>query len=417
MEVRGLEEIYAPGDPVELILENRHGVTPVPRTRISLSIARSGVFDPCAPGNHFRGPGSDALETDRTGNLTAPRFLPDLEGLQVTGSMHRRNHIAVPADELVILSLIDSITEIYSTTLDSLGRFRFDLNGLTGRKDMIIQALSEEEGLLIDIDPDYSMEPVPDQAWRCMYREGLQDMFGKMLLARQVTEAYWDRQPGSPGNQAGQDGGAGRLPFYGHYDHRVVMDDYIKLPVMEEVFRELGKRVFLEREKGTFRVKLLDVQANRIIGDHPYFFLDGVPFFDSGKLLELDPERIESIRLKSQKYFAGDLIMDGIIDIRSREVDGSLLEFPVSAVRQYFDGFEPGSSAGARVTVPETGDDRIPVYMTTLLYLPGSEMEPAGKKTIRFRAPDATGTYDVILRGILDNGEHIEAAWSFRVTD
>jgi len=164
-------------------------------------------------------------------------------------------------------------------------------------------------------------------------------------------------------------------------------------------------------------VKLLDVQTNRIIGDHPYFFLDGVPFFNSGKLLELDPARIESIKLKSQKYFAGDLVMDGIIDVRSRAVDGSLLEFPVSAVRQYFDGFAPGGSTGARITVPETGNNRVPVYMTTLLYLPGEETDPSGNRIIRFRAPDAAGAYDVILRGIRDNGEHIEAAWSFRVAD
>ena len=59
----------------------------------------------------------------------------------------------------------------------------------------------------------------------------------------------------------------------------------------------------------------------------------------------------------------GDLIMDGIIDIRSKKGDAVLIDFPRSAIREYFQGFQYLLPAHGNKTRKNA---RIPLYKTTL---------------------------------------------------
>ncbi len=413
IRARGLQGTYGPRDSIVFTLETQAPAGFPPRSRLSLSITRSGAFNLQALSNSFVPglPGSG--RPGSPGQSSEKQYLPDLEGVQVTGSILHRGSRQVVAGDPVILSFIDTVTEIYLSRTDEEGRFRFDLNGLTGKKDMIIQSLGGNGDILITIDPDFSQEPVPKINWSSLDQEGMDEMFGEMLLSQQLSQVYGTDKTGDPGVSRVPAPRKQVLPFYGHHDHRIVMEKFIKLPVMEEVFRELGKRVFLVREKGEYRVAILDLKTNRIIGDQPFFFLDGVPFFDSRKLLELDPSQIKSISLKSTRYFMGDLVMDGIIDIRSRKGDASLIEFPRSAVRQYFQAL--ASSGHLSTTLPGGGDPHIPLYRTTLLYHPPFETGPGEKSTIVLQAPDAAGSYDIILKGICDDGRRIEEHLTFSV--
>jgi hypothetical protein len=191
------------------------------------------------------------------------------------------------------------------------------------------------------------------------------------------------------------------------------MEDFVKLPVMEEVFRELGKRVFLEREDGKYKALILDLETNRIIGNHPYYFLDGVPFFDSEKLMELDPSLIKSISIKSRKYFMGDLVMDGIIDIMSKMGDAELIDFPRSAVREYFQGLQEHSEPVADYA--PVNDRRVPFFKTTLLFEPRIEAGTEKIPDFQLIAPDSKGSYTIAIRGITPTGNPVHQDFIFHV--
>ena len=116
--------------------------------------------------------------------------------------------------------------------------------------------------------------------------------------------------------------------------------------------------------------------------------------------------------LKSEKYFVGDLVMDGIVDIRSRKGDASLIDFPRSAIRQYFQAFSEEVSA---CVSPPLNDPRIPLFRTTLFFDPLVEMEPDKATTIGLIAPDAKGTYDIVIKGLDHEGRIVDQEFSFVV--
>ena len=334
-----------------------------------------------------------------------------MKGVRLSGRITRPGSGEAVVNRNVLLSFIDSITDIYSVNSDADGRFQFDLQGLHGRKDMIIQVPGEDQNILISIDPDHSLERIPEQAWVSLNKDGLEDQYRDMLLEKQLSSAYGLPRD-HPGNNSDPSPGKKHLPFYGESDHEIIMGDYIKLPVMEEVFRELGKRVFLSRNEGKYKVQLLDIETNRIIGDHPYFFIDGIPFFDSEKLLAMDPSSIKSISLKSRKYFMGGLIMDGIIDIRSKKGDAALVEFPRSAVRDYFQGFQHPRPSWKKGTGYNA---RIPLYKTTLLFESQIETGPGKSADFELLAPDSRGSYTLSIRGITNEGLFVQNEISFHV--
>jgi hypothetical protein len=419
IDANGLKQTYAPREPVVFSLKPRIPSGFAPHVRLSLSVTRSGSYCLDSPFNSII-PGFDGMLSDTPADQPeAITYMPDLEGLQLTGKVQQRVDGQPVVNEPVLLSFIDSVPEVYPTHTDLRGHFHFDLNGLTGRKDMIIQTLTADGDVLITIDPDFSQEPIPESAWISLQTENLGELYREMLLSQQLSRAY------GAGTTDGQAGPGNRdhslvpgtwqshLPFYGHYDHQVIMEDFIKLPVMEEVFRELGRRIYLLREQGTYKVAVLDLMTNRIIGARPYYFLDGVPFFDSQKLLDLDPAQIETIRLKSEKYFVGDLVMDGIVDIRSRKGDAGLIDFPRSAVRQYFQAFS-NETERTRVTSFQN-DPHIPLSQTTLLFEPLREIAPGNEITVELLAPDVKGTCDIVIRGLADDGRRIEQYLSFNV--
>ncbi len=401
VRIHGLKTAYHSRDTIAFELQPISN-SGIPQTAtISLSIARSESQFPYIfqnPENHF--------ENDF-------RFMPDMQGIQLSGTVTRLGTGEPEANRNVLLSFIDTITEIYGVMSDSAGRFRFDLNGMAGRKDLIIQIPDQDQNLLISIDSDRSMEKIPDNAWISLYNDSLASRFREMLMEQQLSDAYGlspARRDGSiPDSPMKKD----HLPFYGESDHTIIMEDFVQLPVMEEVFRELGKRIFLVREEGKYKALILDLESNRIIGNHPYYFIDGVPFFDSEKLLGLDPSLIKSISIKSRKYFMGELVMDGIIDIRSKKGDAGLIDIPRSAVRQYFQGFQENSNP---VTEYAPGTDRrIPYFKTTLLFEPRIETGTDRISDFQLIAPDSKGSYTIAIRGITTAGNPIQQDFMFRV--
>lgn len=116
----------------------------------------------------------------------------------------------------------------------------------------------------------------------------------------------------------------------------------------------------------------------------------------------------------------GDLIMDGIIDIKSIKGDAALVDFPRSAIREYFQGFQyptpsPGHfTSGMKGNIKEQ-NSRIPVFKTTLLFESPVETGPDRSASFNLPAPDSKGSYTITIRGFTHRGIPVQKDVSFRV--
>lgn len=405
IKIGGLKKIYSPGDSIKFRLLPGPGANTEQTASLSLSIVRSESLYP----GTFSSPELPGEYASQSIARNTLRYLPSMQGIHITGKVEQSGSKKPLVNRNVLLSFIDSVAEIKAVKTDSSGRFLFDLNGIHGKKDMIVQVPGENDNIIITLDPSHSPEAIPDYVWVNLFREDLPGLFREMLLEQQIAKTYFPEARQADKTTCTKP----PLPFYGKSDHEIIMEDFVRLPLMEEVFRELGKRVFLVRTRESFKVLLLDLETNRIIGQQPWYFLDGIPFFDSEKLLSIDPAEVRSISLKSRKYFVGELVMDGIIDIRTNKGDASIIDLPRSAVRQYFQGFPeipPGSLPPGNLD-----QEKIPLYKTSLLFEPLIELNSASVSSISLIAPDSKGHYTISVRGINSVGMAIQQDFSFLV--
>ena len=115
--------------------------------------------------------------------------------------------------------------------------------------------------------------------------------------------------------------------------------------------------------------------------------------FDTESVLLLDPAFVKKISIKASRFFYGELIMDGIVDIETFKGDFSALEFPENASVHLFN---------PALSLPETVHQRysttdssqtFPDLRTTLCWEPVLETDQNGKATVTFNTSDIPGKY------------------------
>ena len=395
-KAEGLRESYRPGEPISLafsLLSPRGD--PVTGT-FSVSVCMSGAF----------AGGSRSCESYPQGS--APLHLPEPVGPVVSGTVTDGATRHPVAGQLMLLSFVDTITNLYTTVTGQDGRFHFLLDEITGEREMVIQPADTLRKLLVDVDQQFAGDPLPPLTWQPIEPGRLEEICRRLFATVQINEAY------GLSHYRAEEEKAGILRVVDRYDHRIILEDYIRLPLMEEVFRELGKRVFLSRGEHGYDLFLLDLETNRVIGPRPCFLMDGVPFFDPAEVLSLDPSALKEIRLKSSMYFAGDLRMDGIIELHSSRGDASDLRMPGPAIRTGFTGF-PTRRSYLRQDSAVLVSRNLPLHMNTLLFEPSLRVGPCRPCRVSFMAPDGRGSYEIILRGFGEGGCAVEEHFTFDV--
>jgi hypothetical protein len=338
-------------------------------------------------------------------------FIPEMEGLTISGRIMDPSGQDPVQDMPVILSVVGESAFLKSYLTRADGMFYFSMDNIYGENDVVLSHGSQPDDYLIIVDEPYSETFVElpelglnlDESWRSFIE--------KQMINFQLTSIY----KGGP-ISFHPDSSRIMEPFYINPDFTILMEDFIRLPNMEEVFRELVKQVLVTRENGELTLNVLDNNTNRIIGPKPLFLLDGMPFFDAGLIFELNPEEIESIHIVSHKYYKGILEMDGIIDIRTNGGDLPVSEMPANTIRHLFHGYQPQQE----FTSPDYSDgqklkSRIPDFRNLLYWDPSVKTDNTGKAHISFYTSDNTANYIISIKGMSPDGFFSSAFISFRV--
>ena len=125
------------------------------------------------------------------------------------------------------------------------------------------------------------------------------------------------------------------LPFFGKADKDYLLDDYVRFPTMEEVFREFVAEVRVKKQRDRFKIEVLNVPYNLHFDTEPLVLLDGVPVFDTNILLGIDPLKIRNIQVVANKYYFGSKVLDGIVSLSS--YDGDLAGYTIPPQAQVRD--------------------------------------------------------------------------------
>lgn len=335
--------------------------------------------------------------------------LPEIQGRLLSGIILAKQTRKPLENEIVLLSWIGGNRMVLSARSNSSGRFYFELPAGTGtREAVLIAPFTLQPVEWITDDPFTTSPAIPRVSGKLPVRYS-SSFLEQLLLNHQVIAAYGTDNVIQSQPEPERD-------FFGTPDQVIRMADYVKLPVMEEFFRELVKSVVLTREDGAYRISILDANLNRIIGPHPGYFIDGVPVTDPGIILKADPQMFSHIRVISSGYVFRQMTWDGIVDLTTHAGDYSEPEWPANAIRIQVRQIDPpvafrepdySDTASAR--------SRLPDYRNLLHWEPELTWADGKPTDISFTTSDAPGMYVIEVHGVSADGRQVYGTAKFSV--
>jgi hypothetical protein len=195
--------------------------------------------------------------------------------------------------------------------------------------------------------------------------------------------------------------------FYGKPDVELKLDDYIKLPVMQEIFFELLPGVPLRSRKSGYEIRMIDPVEQKTFLRPPVLFVDGVVINDAGIIAGLDPEFVEQIDIVKDRYIIGDYLFYGIINVITRRGDFTAVTLPEYAVRFRFRTSDPTAAFITPVYHSRNGiSARTPDFRNTV-YWNGNLKPSTDGVSLRFYTSDLPGEYDIIVSGLSSSGKPV----------
>jgi hypothetical protein len=196
--------------------------------------------------------------------------------------------------------------------------------------------------------------------------------------------------------------------FYGKPDIELLMKDYITLPVMQEVFFELLVGTSLKSKKSGYEITVSNPENNRPYETPPGVFIDGVVVKDASLVASLAPEIVEKIDVVRDKYYIGDYLFYGIINVITKEANFSNLTLPDYSIRIPYRVLDPVFPfVSPDYSSQEMKKKRIPDFRNTLYWNPSLKTDKKGKSRIDFWTSDFKSDFEVNIQGITQDGKLI----------
>lgn len=346
-------------------------------------------------------------------------YLPDLgSGVSISGTVLGPDRKPEPYGTLHF-SVLGEDPDYFATMSDPQGRFIFTPRARTGKQEFFVTPGQEEgSGLEVLIDQEYDSRPYPLPGPDFWLSDSEKELAGKMVMNMQLARAYstpvlsLDAPVGPETKPEVEEDLAGkRIPFYGTRVKRLLIDDYVRLPNLEEIFINLVPDVQFYKKNGETRLRIMS--DNMSIGVYePLIMIDNISVFDHEAVLALSPEKIERIDLINEIYLKGNVAFGGVLAIHSRKGDMAGIDLPVGSYFFDFHSFYPDIPVNY---APPARDARIPDTRNTLLWMEDVLLEKGKQTVIPVQAPLSPGEYVILIRGVAPDGQVLSATSRFSV--
>jgi len=194
--------------------------------------------------------------------------------------------------------------------------------------------------------------------------------------------------------------------FYGKPDQELIMKEYITLPVMQEVFFELLVGVFLKTKKSGYEITMNDPVNNTPYDMTPGLFVDGVMVKDASVIAGIDPEMVEKIDVVRNKYFVGDYLFYGIVNIITKSGDFNNVTLPPYAIRVPYRVFDPEISfLSPEYNSAANKSSRVPDFRNTIYWNPSLKTDRDGKASFKFWTSDFISDFEINIQGFSPDGK------------
>lgn len=349
-----------------------------------------------------------------SGRYHDQQFRSETESHFISGKLLDRNSQQSGSGNFIFMSIPGKVAVFQYAKTDSAGGFTFNVGIDEEMKDLIIQPSVADNNSRIKIESSFSDLRLQSVTFIDSANTGFPDYVSGAAVNYQVNKIYGTSFLGEPSGEPVMPVGSYR--FYGKPDLEIKLADYIKLPVMEEVFFELIPGAFLKRKKTEYELSVADPVDNKIYESPPGILVDGVIVKDPGIIAGIDPEIVEKIDLVRNRYLVGDYLFNGIVNVITIAGDFSSVALPPYATRlQYRIAEKVFSFHSPDYSNEASKRGRVPDFRNTMYWNPSVETVNDGKVNIEFWTSDIKTEYEVNIQGITSGGKLVSVKKRIKV--
>lgn len=321
-------------------------------------------------------------------------FNPDHEGMTIRARVtdNQENPIA---NASVLLSTVSKGNQLYAGTSNAKGVLTFYTRNLYGQNEITLQQIGKTTNSNITpIDP--FAESYSSHAFQPYTVSRIQETSIRTYsIHNQVQKGFHGNS--LPTIQFDT------VPAYGLPDKSYLLSDYVKFPLIKDVLAEYVFEVIVRKRESKFQLFTLNKVTQQFFESEPLILLDGVPIFDSDRIVTLQASQIKKLDVINRKIFYGAFVFSGIVSLTSHtgKISGSQMN-PEAVVFDYV-----GLQRPQEFYVPleeQSMEDRLPDFRNVLLWSPNIKTDVTGKCSITFSTSDLPGQYIGVINGITKNG-------------
>ena len=388
---------FAPGEEIQIEL-GRSGTDEMPPGEYCLTVVPAGMCDTLNAQldmvNRWR------PEDFRFNNL------PEIRGVSISGSVVYKEDQAPAPGVRLHFSSPGKRFDYFGTMTDDQGRFILTIPERTGTQEFFVACESSSDAKTeIRIDQDFASDPFPYRSGQLTLSPYEKDLASRMAINMQFSNIYKVKRT----NPAPESHKSLSVPFYGRPTTTTKLNEFIKLPTMNEVFVNLIPDVFVFYNQGVPYLSIYSLSRNISLFP-PLILIDGIPIFDQQDIFSIDPEKIEQIEVFNDVYVRGGLTYGGMIFITTIQGDMAAVELPEGS---YF--FDYHAFKSENIQIPYVPSERIPDTRNTLLWIDKIPLDSDETRTIRFYAAFGKGEYHIVIRGVSSLGDIVCGVGAFRV--
>jgi hypothetical protein len=335
-------------------------------------------------------------------NQIKPEHLPELGGQLITGIVKNKlTHDPLKKID-ISLAFVGKTAHCQFTRTDENGGFNFVVNK-PGLSEIVIQPLfPATSGYYVEFNQPF-----------CTTFNGIRPPVFNLdsTRAEEINHAIMNMQVNNiyePFFQQKKDpGGVIKVhDFFGEPDKKINLADYIELTTIREVIKEIVPELLVSKKNKEFSFRLVSSLPSTSFENGPLVLVDGIPFYNLGKLLEVNSKNLERIDLLNSRYFYTDYVFDGIVSFITKKGNLSALEFDNSVFRQVFEGCQlPQEFYSPDYSTRATRENHMPDFRNTLYWKPDLKSDKEGKASVSFFTSDEPGDYTIIVEGTASDGK------------
>ncbi len=282
---------------------------------------------------------------------------------------------------------------------DENGSFVIPFNSSRQDHESILTTLDFDESVSIKVDNPF-LDEYPDFDYSLPDLDSTQiTRLVKRSVRNQLLNAYYIPKVTEPiANTWSME-----FPYTDEY----YLDEYTRFKTLKETFTEYVVQANV-RSKRDPVIKTTYFPGLGVKANAPLVLLDGVPV-EGSRVIDYNPYEIESIKVINNQYYLGSLIVDGVIDLSTK--NKKLENFRLG--EHYHMHLITALNQPKQYSFPDysrVNDKYIPDQRDQLYWNPAFKDE-----CLLFYTSDVTGRFEIVIEGFTEKGEPVSRSMDFDV--